>query len=1071
MTETSTGAACARREAVLRLARCGAVLLAVFLAGGRAHADRALVETAALSALRQSAAVYLHVVDPESAGVPLSPLRLPGASSPAPPLVLPAARVCLAGSGPGVLDHHPGPGFPESVGSLFHIPGLTPVDMVAFRSEAGWREWPAAAYELPGYGLHYAAVAGVFEETGRGRLRVRRVTPDALAAYTEDEWTLPGRPVGVVFAVDDPEFTGTPVPLAASLCASGDGGGAVLSLCVSGTPEAQHFPLSEAPGWDPACADPRGLAVSPGGATVAAVVSGTSLTGAAGEPLSMVFFFQVFSRTWSALPVTLRGEASSEAVQFLRQDACRAGTTVPGTDFAYLARIDAGAGDEGWTKTGEAALTGAADGFLFSSSRDGGDTVAVALGRRLEIWLDGVRGTGPVRAFDAPVRALAWETGALFVGEASRLHRVSPETAEGPHVSLQSGHVTAVAPLPSTGEEDPHPDASRELAPYAVELRGAAAGRELRALPIGAEAGSQWTVEYDKGRMPWLVLYPRAGEGPGMVYLGADPARLPAAGGAEGIVRTRTAAGHSATTLVRVRMTGPPLARLLWVCPGGGGNECWPAVWSRLAGPPSHLAQSSVSVPLSGSLGAWRVVVANARALASGYFARQQLQGHVSGGGGLLVIGGEPETAAAMALWLAPFGMSVSASAPSEPPSGMAKGGGPLRFWPGIPASGSVGFTMLEAGPRPPGRPLADFHQVRDGDGPAVFMARAFGHGRVAALSSTALLDAAERGDAAAGRFIEQLAVWLARGPAEGADMDGDGLADDQEDVDGNGARDPGETDWLRDDSDGDGVPDGMEDWNRNGMVDPGETDPRNADSDGDGAWDGADPDPAPVYGTPYIAAVEPASGPAEGGNIVAVTGRGFSRNARLWFGNHRAEWSPVPGGLGALARVPESPSEEGTVDVRVEVQDMELNGVLPGGYRYTRRSLLSGSLVHEGLPQDLPDGAHEGSVRVILSHERRARVKAVLLTLPAPGIPGFSWVPERTGGAVRAEVSDDGTLLLLATPSSPLSITREGTVFATVVWRLAPGTSEAAVGFPAWGGAATADHGGRLSVEGAAIP
>ena len=103
-------------------------------------------------------------------------------------------------------------------------------------------------------------------------------------------------------------------------------------------------------------------------------------------------------------------------------------------------------------------------------------------------------------------------------------------------------------------------------------------------------------------------------------------------------------------------------------------------------------------------------------------------------------------------------------------------------------------------------------------------------------------------------------------GDDESPDSDNDGLLDDEEDINGNGATDPGETDPnnpdtdgdgltdgletegptdpLNPDSDGDGILDGDEDLNRNGQQDPGETDPNNPDSDGDGILDGDDESP-----------------------------------------------------------------------------------------------------------------------------------------------------------------------------------------------------------------------------------
>jgi len=104
-------------------------------------------------------------------------------------------------------------------------------------------------------------------------------------------------------------------------------------------------------------------------------------------------------------------------------------------------------------------------------------------------------------------------------------------------------------------------------------------------------------------------------------------------------------------------------------------------------------------------------------------------------------------------------------------------------------------------------------------------------------------------------------------------DSDNDGLSDGQEDMDGDGVRDPHEPDPLYHDSDDDGIKDGDEpDWNEDtdsdgdinvldvdsdddwledgvedkdhdGVHDPGETNPIDEDSDKDGIIDGEEPD------------------------------------------------------------------------------------------------------------------------------------------------------------------------------------------------------------------------------------
>lgn len=91
-------------------------------------------------------------------------------------------------------------------------------------------------------------------------------------------------------------------------------------------------------------------------------------------------------------------------------------------------------------------------------------------------------------------------------------------------------------------------------------------------------------------------------------------------------------------------------------------------------------------------------------------------------------------------------------------------------------------------------------------------------------------------------------------GRTEALDRDGDGLPDEREineygtdpnnpDTDGDGLSDRAEIDAgtnpLVADSDGDGLSDGEEDSNGNGRVDAGESDPRSADTDGGGVEDG----------------------------------------------------------------------------------------------------------------------------------------------------------------------------------------------------------------------------------------
>jgi hypothetical protein len=72
-------------------------------------------------------------------------------------------------------------------------------------------------------------------------------------------------------------------------------------------------------------------------------------------------------------------------------------------------------------------------------------------------------------------------------------------------------------------------------------------------------------------------------------------------------------------------------------------------------------------------------------------------------------------------------------------------------------------------------------------------------------------------------------------------DSDNDGLLDGVEDVNGDGLRQPWETDRLAFDTDGDGLGDGEEDVDRDGEVSGEETSPLRADTDGDLVHDASD--------------------------------------------------------------------------------------------------------------------------------------------------------------------------------------------------------------------------------------
>lgn len=104
---------------------------------------------------------------------------------------------------------------------------------------------------------------------------------------------------------------------------------------------------------------------------------------------------------------------------------------------------------------------------------------------------------------------------------------------------------------------------------------------------------------------------------------------------------------------------------------------------------------------------------------------------------------------------------------------------------------------------------------------------------------------------------------------ASRADTDGDRLSDGQEDRDLNGTVGGAETDPTNPDTDGDSLVDGAEDRNGNGVLDPDETDPLNADTDGDGLDDAFDPAPRdPEPPNPPETIFDPNQDGAFGGEI-----------------------------------------------------------------------------------------------------------------------------------------------------------------------------------------------------------
>ena len=663
------------------------------------------------------------------------------------------------------------------------------------------------------------------------------------------------------------------------------------------------------------------------------------------------------------------------------------------------------------------------------------------------------------QTYDNPIRELCWTYGGLFVGEAGRVHLADGATgAPLKTVQLQTGHVSAIVPAPAA-------TASRKVAslrqgnrlvvPSLVLFRGEAAGRELRALRIECDgAPGPWRVQYDSAQTPWLVLHPLSGIGSGSVYMGVDPARYPPHTLAEGWVTVSLEGGSppvpamDSPARVPVRVAPSPAAArtILWLWPDAAAPMRDPSdprglarLADQLAATPQYFSHEESFEPVTAPLHACSVVVLYAGAAVRGVLSRQALVDYVADGGGLLVVGGSDKAEAeSLAPWLAPFGVAATADpAPGPNPGVTGASSGipePLRSWPAMSMPAAYGFrTATDAvqGAFAPQAMKMFRVPATPAGATALFLARPFGYGRVALLASDAVLRAAAVSGSAED-FDRELFLWLATAGLNAQDMDRDGLTDDLEDANGNGAQDPGETDWLHADTDRDGVPDGLEDWNRNGGVDPGETDPRNPDSDGDGVWDGADPGPAPVFDAPRIAGVVPYAGPAEGGGMALIRGEGLLPGAEYRFGDQPAECIAPGNGKNALVRVPEFPSDGGgEVSVSVVLPGQGLRAELPRGYLYQPRSHAAISLAPSG-PASVEKGVVRGRFRVVLTVNPPGATVNVSILLDPPQTSGFSWHPEKASPqGARVRQDDGGRISITGDVHPPPS----GAPLAEVAW------------------------------------
>jgi hypothetical protein len=809
----------------------------------------ALVETTTLATSREAVRVYTQQIEIPSGLNTVPPLLLPGTQ----PLFLPVfahgnRNIAMT---TGDSSHY-GPIRQDTYVSVIDGPTNQLAESGWTMAEPGWSH-RAACFVQDADGttalLVTLATPLTEESVGPGRIEVRTLTPDVPAALASApaSWLLPGVPIA---AVDVPGSSRVAV-----LCRD-DRLGIVLHVRDVDRGEVvveRETVFDDTPGLAPSA-----LARTELQNHLIVLATGPGSGQGAAHDATWIRF--VDSKSWRSIgaPLELPGVPGDDSrpVHTATDGSFWVATREPHSGFAFLTHLRVA--ETAIAKLAEYSFSGTASA-LHVALAPSGPALAIGIGERVEIWQDGSPGGAPVR-FDSPVRALAWSMDRLLVGAANAMYQIVPandRVMTEPLASFQTGVVTGITPLIASPDgvspSETNREAPRLHPPRLVRFRGESAGREIRAIQImpALDEPIAWRLEWDRDRMPWLNAYPPAGTAPGWFLVGVDDQlydRIATHTGwlelhVESGERRIPYAGSPYRIAVRVAPSRPPVRRILWALgdaeTGASLRDAddryhMKALADLLASPPLHFSHHLPSFPITGSPAQYAIVVLDSGAIASGIVTRQAILDYVSNGGALLYLAQRSgdESPDVTARWFTPIGLTIDPAATvtekfqqvvatplSRDPSewSMAKA-----------AAVSVDGTWQK------------LMASRDGlyAGLAV---RNLGAGCIAVLASRDPLTYDKLHQLSARRFATALFEWLGNSGRDLQDLDDDGLPDEREDKDGDGAVGPGETDRMNPDTDGDGVPDGIEDRNRNGMVDEGETDPLNPDTDGDGIYDGAD--------------------------------------------------------------------------------------------------------------------------------------------------------------------------------------------------------------------------------------
>ncbi|MBI5093926.1 MAG: IPT/TIG domain-containing protein [Candidatus Hydrogenedentes bacterium] len=949
-------------------------------------------------------------------------------------------------------------------------------------SAPGWRQYAFALTSDQASGSTLVATLGLRLDVyglWRGRLEILDCGTGAALAWPRSRTAhvLPGPPVSGALIESQRTF--------AILCRGPYGEGALLHVhdLASGKARVDAAEIDKTDAETGA--EAAALAVSKDEAYALVVTAGHGMIRADGDAVSWLRLIEThdYQARGDALEVPGVLDVMKPAVYPAEGGACWLATRSPGTGFAHILKVQFQ--DEGPNLLEDIPLTEVASTPCIAPSPDGA-AVAIGADNRLEIVLKGQSQRVPF-AFAGAIGAIAWTGEGLFVGEAGRIHQVDTASCKPTvTVRLQSGHVRDIVVIPSNALPQPDRDAdgvadSDELKPGTsadspdtdgdgvpdgvdaepltpspqlsvpawITLEGDTAGQELRDVLLAPTHGehSTWQVYWERQAMPWLVVYPTSGSPGTPFYLGINPARYGnPASALDGKIRVyltgtdsqTSATGSPATVGIRARPRGAQLRRILWIwgtpeqvghLRDAGGQEGLDALAELLAEAPMSFSHHEVSSAYVEPFRSHSVAVLPAGAAARGAVTRQAaLDEYVAHGGALLFLGGySPDTAQeALARWLAPAGIHIDTAARVDGSFETAAKSDLGRRIPRIEIRNGCALHVDDPA-------LALAPTVPNADQTA-FAAAQYGAGRIAVLASPSPLENAAMKNEANAQFATALFRWLSQAGRGLEDADRDGIPDKLEDRNGNGQVDSGETDRLNPDTDGDGIDDGDEDLNRNGRLDPGESSPLNPDSDGDGVFDGADEQPLPPLGTPAVERVEPPQGPGEGGYSLLIAGRNFPPASRVTIGGRAAASVRRLSATTLIVEAPPAtPQNEGNVDVVVAAPEPDVQGTLPGGFRYVARSTAELGL--KAIASSTTDSGKVGIALNVPAGVTVGRISADLAVTPPGSVqwraPSAGPASELAGRSVSSRPNPEG----ITVDISPGDTAAGGGLIAVIPW------------------------------------